>query len=146
MTGEADIGVQIAAFVQAPIPYIFEALFVAGITWTASRTISRDTMIALRERLNLATDRLRKASEEAENFRRRLAAAQNLRKTRALRPQTVTFPEAAEVKLIEIQCANRKAPGVIRQPSRQRFFMPGGMRPMAPAAANGRASRPQVIR
>jgi hypothetical protein len=83
MSGELDVGAQFAAFVRAPIPYIAEALLVAGIVWATSRTFSSDAMNALRERLNLATDRLRQTKEDAEEIRQKLAFACDLLHTKA---------------------------------------------------------------
>jgi hypothetical protein len=75
---ESDIAAQFSAFIGAPVPYISEAVLVAGVMWIVSRSFARDTIEALRERLNLATDRLKGTSEEADNIYRQLEAARDL--------------------------------------------------------------------
>jgi len=134
LTGEADIGLQIAAFVQAPIPYIAEALLVAGITWTVSRTLTSDTLDTLRERINLVTERLKKTDREAEEIRSKLAVAQDLLRARLVTLQTGT--ETARTNLTSVMRRHTKVLAV-RLAFRRRFLIPNGAQTIAPTALIG---------
>ena len=71
MTDGADIAAQVAAFVHAPIPYIAEAILIAGVVWALSRTFIRDTMDALREGYRGAGTRICDAPKDCwEELRR----------------------------------------------------------------------------
>ena len=77
MTDESNIGAQLAALIHAPAPYLAGAILVSAATWAVSRTFTKDTMAALRERLNLAEDRLFRLNEEAQVLRRKLLESSN---------------------------------------------------------------------
>jgi hypothetical protein len=144
MTGESDIAAQFSAFVHAPIPYIAEAILIAGVVWALSRTFARDTMDALRERLNLATDRLHKATEEADEIRRLLSATQNLLHGKASPGQIESTTASAQTNVVELVRANNEALGALAKPLRQRLSISSGTKRVAPIASKGPASRPEA--
>src|SRR5260370_38334148 len=72
MAEDSSIAAQFAALIHAPVPYLAGAILVSAATWAVSRTLTKDTMAALRERLNLAEDRLFRLNEAAQVLRRKL--------------------------------------------------------------------------
>ena len=143
MTG-ADIAAQFSAFIQAPIPYIAEAILIAGVVWALSRTFTRDTMDALRERLSLATDRLHKATEEADEIRRQLSATQHLRQGKPSADQIESASASTQSNLAELVRANNETLGALASPLRQRISIPSGTSRVAPTTSKGPASKPDA--
>jgi hypothetical protein len=144
MTDGADIAAQFAAFVHAPIPYIAEAILIAGVVWALSRTFIRDTMDALRERLNLATDRLHRATEEADEIRKQLSAAQDLLRGKATPGQIESATASAQTNVVELLRANNEALGALATPLRQRLSIPSATGRVAPITSKGAASKPDI--
>ena len=142
MAGEVDIASQFFAFVHAPIPYVAEALLVAGVVWTVSRVLTRDTMDALRERLNLSTDRLQKANEEADTIRAKLAARD---RSQAGAPGGQVESAAVQAAVVELIRGNSEALSALARPLRKGAILPGTER-VAPLSSKGPASRPEEKR
>jgi F0F1-type ATP synthase membrane subunit b/b' len=138
MASETDIAAQLSAFVHAPIPYIGEAVLVAGVVWVVSRAFARDTIEALRERLSLATDRLAKANEEAAAANAQLGASQNLLKAGAPSQQIVTSTNSAQVTVTELVRRNEQALAAIAAGVRR------GADRIAPASSKGPATKPDA--
>ena len=140
MTGEIDLAGQFSAFVHAPIPYIAEAILVAGVAWSVSRAFTKDTMDALRERLSLATDRLRQSNEEAEVIRRKLSATHELLRSKAASGQIESAASVVEANVVALVRANNNALGIISAPYRR------GDKKVAPFSSKGPASKPEARR
>lgn len=138
MALETDIAAQLSAFVHAPIPYIGEAILVAGIVWVVSRAFARDTIEALRERLNLATDRLTKTSEEAAEASAQLGTSQNLLKAGAPSQQIATSTNSAQITVTELVRRNEEALADIAAGVRK------GSDRIAPASSRGPATKPDA--
>ena len=140
--GVSDIAAQFSAFVHAPIPYVAEALLVAGVVWTVSRVLTRDTVDALRERLNLATDRLHKANEEADAIRAKLDA-------RDRSPLSAPGGQAESAAVwdfvVELMRGNSDTLSALAKPLRGGVILPGTER-VSPLSSKGPASRPEEKR
>ena len=138
MASGIDIAAQLSAFMHAPIPYIGEAILVAGVVWMVSRAFSRDTVEALRERLNLATDRLAEANEEAAEANAQLGTSQNLLKAGAPFQQIVTSTNSVRVTVTELVHRNEQALEAIAAGVRK------GSDRIAPTSSRGPATKPDV--
>ena len=138
MATDLDIAAQLSAFVHAPIPYIGEAILVAGVVWIVSRTFARDTIEALRERLNLATDRLANASEEAAAANAHLGTIQNLLKAGAPSQQIASSTNSAQTTVMELVRRNEQALVAIGEGVRR------GTDRIAPTSSRGPATKPDA--
>jgi hypothetical protein len=139
---ESDIAAQFSAFVHAPIPYVAEALLVAGVVWTVSRVLTRDTVDALRERLSLARDRLQKANEEADAIRAKLAARD---RSPVSAPGGHVESAVVQAAIVDLMRGNSDALSALAKPLRRGTILPGTER-VAPLSSKGPASRPDERR
>ena len=138
MASDIDIAAQLSAFIHAPIPYIGEAIVVAGVVWVVSRAFSRDTIEALRERLNLATDRLTKANKEAAAASAELGTSQNLLRAGAPQQRIVTSTNSAQVTVTELVRRNEETLADIAAGVRK------GADRIAPISSRGPATKPDA--
>jgi hypothetical protein len=138
MATDVDIAAQLSAFVHAPIPYIGEAIVVTGVVWMVSRAFSRDTIEALRERLNLATDRLAKTNKEAAEANAQLGNSQTLLKAGAPHQQIVTSTKSAQITVTELVRRNEVALADIAAGVRK------GADRIAPTLSRGPATKPDA--
>ncbi len=138
MASDAGIAAQLSAFMHAPIPYIGEAVLVAGVVWVVSRAFARDAIEALRERLSLATDRLAKANEEAAEANAHLAASQDLLKAGASPEQIGRSATSAQSTVTELVRRNERALAAIASGVRR------GTSRIPPISWRGHATKPDA--
>lgn len=122
------------AFGQAPVPYIGEAILVAGLVWFLSRSMSKGVIDTLRERLNLAIDRLKAANDEADLVRRSLDdLLLSVTSDKDARAEKATSTAQSEIR----QLVQRNV---------QAIAFLSGESPAAPGSFSGRASKPDAPR
>ena len=135
MPTQSEIAAQLLAFSQAPIPYITEAILVAILVWFLSRSISKGVADALRERLNLAIDRLHAANDEADSVRRSLQELRRVLPSLSLNAEAEAATASAQTNVQALVQGNSRAIAFLR-----------GETPVAPMSFSGPASRPDARR
>jgi len=135
MPTQSEIGAQLLAFSQAPIPYIAEAILVAMLVWLLNRSISKGVVDALRERLNLAIDRLRAANDEADAVRRSLEELRRVLPSLSLNADAEGATASAQTNIHALVQGNSRAIAFLR-----------GETPAAPISSSGPASKPEARR
>jgi hypothetical protein len=146
MTDESSIAAQLAALIHAPVPYLAGAILVSAATWAVSRTLTKDTMAALRERLNLSEDRLFRLNEEAEVLRRKLLESNKQPRSDAPLARDETATISAWIRATKSATRKQHAliPPAITIP--RRLAIPHGAMKIDRCSSSGRPSRPDAIR
>jgi len=135
MPTQSEIAAQLLAFSQAPIPYIAEAILVGMLVWLLTRSISKGVVDALRERLNLAIDRLRAANDEADAVRRNLQELRCVLPSLSLNAEAERATGSAQTSIHALVQGNNRAIAFLR-----------GETPVAPMSSSGPASKPEARR
>jgi hypothetical protein len=103
-------------------------------------------MDAQRERLNLATDRLRKANEEANAIREKLAAVQIHSRDKESASQFESATAAVQADVVALMRASNDTLGTLAKPLRRSVSMPSGRENIAPISSRGPGSKPEARR
>jgi len=146
MTEDSSIATQLAALIHAPVPYLAGAILVSAATWAVSRTLAKDTMAALRERLNLAEDRLFRLNEEAQVLRRKLL--ESSKQPRSDAPLAWAETAAIPASIRATKSAARKQHALIpfNMIIPRRLAIPHGAMKIDRCSSSGPPSRPDAIR
>jgi hypothetical protein len=146
MTDESNIAAQLAALIHAPAPYLAGAILVSAATWAVSRTLTKDAMAALRERLYLSEDRLVRLSEEAEALRRKLVESSKQPRSDAPLAQAETATIPAWIRVTKSAGGKRHALIPLGMTIPRRLSIPHGAMKIDRCSSSGPPSRPDAIR
>jgi hypothetical protein len=146
MTEDSNIAAQLAALIHAPAPYLAGAILVSAATWAVSRTLTKDAMAALRERLYLSEDRLVRLSEEAEALRRKLVESSKQPRRDAPLAQAKPATIRASIRATRPAARKQRAFIPLGMTIPRRLAIPHGAMKIDRCSSSGPPSRPDAIR